>query len=82
MDIWIRIGQLEVLTVENSAGIFSGENRQSNWSSKSKTNQGLGTISGQNNTANGSINITNDPDLIDMPVSLLKFYPAQPPVKR
>lgn len=66
MDIHIKIDSLEVKAVENSSGIFSGTNRQQYWSARSKSNQGLGKISGESNACESCINMINDNDFADM----------------
>lgn len=65
MEFHIKIDNLIATVVENSSGIFSGENHQSYWSAIIKSNIGL-NIAGDANFSNDSVNMVNERELIDM----------------
>lgn len=66
MNIKIEINRMEVTSIEGSSGIFSGDNYHAGWFAMSKTNRGLGGMSGDSNVSNHSVNIVSDPDGIDV----------------
>lgn len=68
MAVFLNIGTQLITTVNNSAGIFSGENVQQGWSTTNKNNVGVFTT-GQLNSVINNVNFINDPDLIDNPVT-------------
>lgn len=59
--------EINVNVIESNAGIFIGTNFQANWSTQSKANHGLGSISGNSNKTFRNLNIVIDPDTIDSP---------------
>jgi hypothetical protein len=63
----IQLGDINVLVIDNTSGIFIGENFQSYWTTHTKTNSGFGEVSGRGNIVNNSTNIVIDPDEIDNP---------------
>lgn len=58
MDIHIQIGKLNVLRVDNSSGIFSGEIYQFHRSAMAKSNIGL-ALSGKANFIYNCVNMVN-----------------------
>lgn len=60
------IGKLRVGTVEGASCINMGNNFPVGFESHKKQNQGLGTISGDNNQFDGLRTLLNDSDIIDM----------------
>lgn len=64
-QISIQFNNINLSSVSSNAGVFSGENNQSNWTLNLKANTGLGHIIGENNLAKNNINIVHDDDFID-----------------
>lgn len=61
----IRFNNLKIDEIKNSSGVFTGDNYQSNWSHYSKKNEGLGSLSGDQNISIGNRSILNDEDHAD-----------------
>lgn len=68
----LTIGVLKISMVENASAVNIGKNLLLDWDSHSKTNQGLGNISGDSNALEQLANHLEDPDKIDL------FSPIQP----
>ncbi|MDC3413711.1 hypothetical protein NC797_13770 [Aquibacillus sp. 3ASR75-11] len=64
---FIRFNSINVNSIDENSGIFTGNNNQYNWSSHSKENSGFGTIKGKRNLVIRPYNIVIDPDQIDNP---------------
>lgn len=62
----IVFNKLVVNTVEDTSGIFIGNNQAISWSSSLKSNQGLGRLN--ESVLIHAVNIVNDQDLIDASV--------------
>lgn len=67
-QVMIDLDSLSVGTVSSSSGVFNGKNLQFGWSAHSKTNNGFGTLGGQQNSVNKNYNIVFDNDHIDTPI--------------
>ncbi|MEA3321805.1 MAG: hypothetical protein U9Q88_17585 [Bacillota bacterium] len=67
-QIHILLDKIEVMSIMNCSGIFTGENMQANWRSYQKANMGFGLIAGVDNHSDSNINIVHDPDIVDMPI--------------
>lgn len=61
----LSIGVIKISMVENASAVNIGKNLLVDWDSHSKTNQGLGNISGDSNTLDKTANNLEDPDGID-----------------
>ncbi|QFT88589.1 hypothetical protein FIU87_08040 [Bacillus sp. THAF10] len=66
--IHILLDKIEVMTIMNNSGIFTGDNLQANWRTYQKTNMGFGLVVGEDNHSNSNVNIVHDPDVMDMPI--------------
>ncbi|MEB3100296.1 hypothetical protein VF724_01310 [Paenibacillaceae bacterium T2] len=64
MKIWFQ--DLQVNSVSNSSGIFSGDNIHLNWKHSRKTNDGFGSIQGNSNISKGNVHIVFDRDVVDV----------------
>lgn len=64
----ISFQDIHVKAISNSSGIFNGENRQTYWRSRKKTNEGLGSISGYYNKVTRGKHAVVDPDFLDLVV--------------
>lgn len=62
----LNIGVIKISLVQNSAAVNIGKNLLSNWDSHSKSNQGLGNITGDSNGLEQIANHLQDPDGIDL----------------
>ncbi|MEC0228081.1 hypothetical protein [Paenibacillus alba] len=63
----IQFDSIHVNTIGDSSGIFVGTNMQFFWTSSSKSNSGMGEISGDNNYMLNNVNTVYDNDIIDAP---------------
>ncbi len=61
----LTIGAIKISTVENASAVNIGKNLLLDWDSHSKTNQGLGNISGDHNGLQHLANQVDDPDKLD-----------------
>ncbi len=68
----LTIGIIKISMVENASAVNIGKNLLLDWDSHSKSNQGLGNISGDSNALEQLANHLEDPDKVDL------FSPAQP----
>ncbi|WP_223700493.1 hypothetical protein [Sutcliffiella deserti] len=66
--IHFLLDRIEINSIMNNSGVFTGENTQSNWSTNQKVNMGLGLIVGTDNHSSSNMNIVYDPDVMDMPI--------------
>jgi len=64
--IKINIGSINIGSVENASSFNIGKNFLREFDSMTKTNQGFGNISGDNNTLPDNTNYVEDPDGLDM----------------
>jgi len=62
----LNIGTIKISLVQNSAAVNIGKNLLLDWDSHSKTNQGLGNITGDGNGLEQVANHLQDPDKIDL----------------
>lgn len=60
---------------ETNGTVSIGENQQDGWSAHAKQNIGIGMLFGLNNTLN-ILNIINDNDIIDAPISDNDIVPS------
>lgn len=68
MDIVINFEKIVVNSVDSNSGIFiGGTNSAHGWSSHSKSNNGVGTLS--NSIIKDSMNIIFDDDTVDAPIN-------------
>lgn len=61
----LTIGVIKISMVENASAVNIGKNLLLDWESNTKTNQGLGNISGDGNALEKLANRLDDPDKID-----------------
>ncbi|MBM7621541.1 glutamate dehydrogenase/leucine dehydrogenase [Bacillus tianshenii] len=64
------LDRIEITSIMNSSGVFTGHNVQSNWSTSQKVNMGFGMVVGVDNHSSSNMNIVYDPDLVDMPIQI------------
>lgn len=64
---YVYLDDINVNVIQSNSGIFIGTNYQSYWSTQSKSNHGLGSISGNGNKTFRNVNIVIDPDIVDSP---------------
>lgn len=62
----LNIGVIKISLVQNSAAVNIGKNLLLDWDSHSKSNQGLGNITGDSNGLEQIANHLQDPDGIDL----------------
>ena len=62
----INIGSINIGSLENASSFNIGKNFLKEFESMTKTNQGLGNISGDNNQLPSNTNYVEDPDGLDM----------------
>lgn len=65
-SVVINIGTINVTSIENTSSLNIGRNYLREFCSENKTNQGLGTILGGQNSFPHGTNLVNDPDVLDM----------------
>lgn len=65
-SVVINIGTINVTRIENTSSLNIGRNYLRDFSSDNKSNQGLGTILGGTNSFPHSLNLVDDPDVMDM----------------
>ncbi|MFC0524277.1 hypothetical protein ACFFGV_11940 [Pontibacillus salicampi] len=70
----IIFDSIQVNSVRENSGIFTGSNIQMYWNSSSKANNGLGEVFGTSNVMCYNINIVQDNDEVDMPVNQTASY--------
>lgn len=63
--IEVTIGSIQVQLIAQNAGIFVGNNLPVNWCLQMKSNSAGGTVAGDGNILYQTINVINDPDVID-----------------
>lgn len=64
----IKFNSISVNTVESHSGLFIGYNYAPCWNSFSKTQELIGSVTGNNNDFSNSSGVIIDEDVIDMPV--------------
>jgi|GEM_PF-4416836 len=62
----LNIGVIKISMVENASAVNIGKNLLLDWDSHTKTNQGLGNISGDSNALEQLANHLEDPDKLDL----------------
>ena len=62
----IKFQSIDISSVSNTSGVFSGENRQVGWKDNSKKNEGFGKLSGSGNKLVGGSSTVRDEDHIDV----------------
>lgn len=62
----LNISMIKISMVQNASAVNIGKNLLFDWDSHSKTNQGLGNISGDKNRLEHLVNHVEDPDKIDL----------------
>ncbi|MGD8399462.1 MAG: spore germination protein [Bacillota bacterium] len=62
----LKIGKIKVGSISNAASLNIGHNYLRKFKSMSKSNSGVGTIFGSNNSFSHSKNTVKDPDRVDM----------------
>lgn len=65
----VQFGNVSVNSMANASGVFIGTNTQYGWSSHEKENEALGLVFGDLNIMYGNINLLNDCDFIDAPIT-------------
>ena len=65
-SVVINIGTIKITTIENTSSVNIGRNYLREFWSENKTNQGLGTILGSNNSFPCNTSLVDDPDVLDM----------------
>ncbi|MGL4821333.1 MAG: hypothetical protein ACRC5C_15385 [Bacilli bacterium] len=68
MPVSIIFNQINVNSVEQTAGVNTGQNNNNEWSFQGKTNSGMSFFIGMNVCCN-IVNMILDPDVIDLPVT-------------
>ncbi|OCT10969.1 hypothetical protein A8709_04500 [Paenibacillus pectinilyticus] len=63
----IQFDAIHVNSITDGSGIFIGTNAQIQWTTSSKSNSGLGEVSGENNVVWYNVNTVYDNDIIDAP---------------
>ncbi|NEW07181.1 hypothetical protein GK047_14325 [Paenibacillus sp. SYP-B3998] len=63
----IQFDSIHVNEISSGSGIFIGTNLQVYWSTSSKQNSGLGSVSGDYNVVQHNMNTVYDNDVIDAP---------------
>ncbi|MBP1967587.1 hypothetical protein [Paenibacillus aceris] len=63
----IQFDAIHVNAISDGSGIFIGTNMQVYWATSSKSNSGLGEVSGENNYVVNNFNTVHDNDIIDAP---------------
>ena len=66
LNFQLTINSITIGSIENASSLNIGRNFLRDFKSMSKTNAGIGTVSGNNNTFPSSTNYVHDPDGIDM----------------
>lgn len=66
LSFQLTIHSITIGSIENASSLNIGRNFLRDFKSMSKTNAGVGTISGNNNTFPSSTNYVHDPDGVDM----------------
>jgi hypothetical protein len=66
LNFQLTIHSITIGSIENASSLNIGRNLLRDFKSMSKTNAGIGTISGNNNSFPSSTNYVHDPDNIDM----------------
>lgn len=66
---YVNFSALNINTISNASGVFTGENVQQGWGSHSKNNQCLGDLNGNANLIANPLNCIFDPDLMDSPIN-------------
>lgn len=61
----IVFNDIRIEEVSHSSGVFSGHNLPLKWGHRSKSNEGYGSITGDNNTAKDNVHFVIDRDVID-----------------
>jgi hypothetical protein len=62
----LTINSITVGIIENASSLNVGRNFLRDFKSMSKSNAGIGTVSGSHNSFPSSTNYVNDPDNVDM----------------
>ncbi|WP_417897062.1 hypothetical protein ABN702_11820 [Bacillus haimaensis] len=70
LHVHFLLDRIEINSIMNSSGVFTGHNVQSNWSTSQKANMGFGLVVGADNHTSSNMNIVYDPDMVDMPVQV------------
>lgn len=70
IHVHFLLDRIEINSIMNSSGVFTGDNLQSNWSTIQKANMGFGMMVGIDNHSVSNINIVYDPDVVDMPIKV------------
>lgn len=71
VNFHLNIGSIKISMVENASAVNIGKNLLIGWDSHTKTNQGLGNISGDANPLQQMANHVDDPDKIDLNAATL-----------
>lgn len=77
----LSIGIIKISSVENASAVNIGKNLLLDWDSHSKTNQGLGKVSGDNNILDKIANQVEDPDKVDLLSQPQSLSPKQGELK-
>jgi hypothetical protein len=64
--------------METNAGIFVGQNSASNWTTHNKTQGSILSVIGFYNTLPNNMNILNDNDGVDTPITDNDYYGPAP----
>ncbi|QOY34598.2 hypothetical protein AWH56_017965 [Anaerobacillus isosaccharinicus] len=70
------MGAVNVNVNNTNAGVFIGQNSQTNWDSHQKRMPGVGVVNGVSNMAMGNLVSLIDNDLADMPISEMENVPS------
>lgn len=76
MPVSVVFNAINVLSMSANSIIASGQNSQPNWNTQGKHNSGNGIYA--NSIVLGSINVINDQDVADTPISQPEIINPQP----
>lgn len=58
----ISFNNIRINSIVSSSGVFAGRNHQYLWSSRSSTQVGFGTVTGEENSLKSPCNVVTDPE--------------------
>jgi len=70
LHVHFLLDRIEINSIMNSSGVFTGHNIQSKWNTSQKADMGFGMVVGADNHSSSNMNIVYDPDMVDMPVQV------------
>ncbi|HEU4963636.1 MAG TPA: hypothetical protein VFV52_07220 [Bacilli bacterium] len=61
----LHFRDLKIDSISTTSGIFVGDNRQVSWKNEGKSNEGFGTLSGDESEQRDSVSVVADNDKLD-----------------